>query len=239
MNLLQPFAEDIWTANVPFRAGGMAIGHRMTVVRLAGNALWVHSPLEWSRQLAGELSELGEVRHLIAPNLNHDLWLDSWREKSRTALLWGAPGLREKYSGSNIHITADLTNEPHPEWSGVLDQVLIQGMPKVNEVVFFHTPSQSLIVADLVFNLRGKLDFGTSVLASLNGCSKGMAVTRLFRSAIKDRPLFAQSMRRVLSWECERIIVGHGEIATNGARHLLAMAFAWLPEAFPNGSRES
>ena len=237
MTQLQPLADDIWTADVPLRVGGMSIGHRMTVVRLAGNALWVHSPLEWSRQLAGELAELGEVRHLIAPNLNHDLWLESWREKSRTALLWGAPGLRERYSGSHIHITADLSNHPHPEWASVLDQVLIGGMPKVNEVVFFHTPSQSLIVADLVFNLKGKLDAATSMLAALNGCSNGLAVTRLFRGAIKDRAQFAQSMQHVLAWECERVVVGHGEIVPNGARHLLAMAFAWLPEAFPNGSR--
>jgi hypothetical protein len=237
MNLLHPLAEGIWTAEVPLRVAGMSIGHRMTVVRLPGNALWVHSPLQWSQQLAGELSELGEVRHLVAPSLFHDLWLDSWREKSRTALLWGAPGLRERHAGDRIHITADLTDDPHTEWSGTLDQVVIGGAPKVNEVVFFHYPSRTLIVADLVFHLRGKLDFGTSILATLNGCANSLAVTRMYRSTIKDRDLFAQSMRKVLAWEFEQIVMGHGEIVTTGARHLLAMAFAWLPSAFPTGAR--
>jgi hypothetical protein len=207
----------------------------MTVVSLPGGALWVHSPIEWSRELAEELAALGEVRHIVAPNRFHDLWLETWRTKCRTALLWGAPGLREEHAGDRTHITGDLTDEPHQEWAGVIDQVLLLGIPKVNEVVFLHIPSRTLIVADLVFNLTGKLDFGTTVLATLNGCLNCLAVTRLFKSTIKDRALFAESVRRVLEWEFERVVVGHGEIVTTGARHLLAVAFGWLPEAFPQG----
>lgn len=233
MSELQSIGREIWCVNRPLRAAGMQLGHRMTVVRLAGG-LWVHSPVEWTDALAAELGALGEVRHVVAPSCMHDLYLDGWRAHCRTALFWGAPGLPAALG--KFPFSGELAPQPHPEWADVLEQEILGGVPRLNEVVFLHRPSRSLIIADLAFNLVGELDAMTRTLAALNGCAGKFGPSRIFKACIRDKVAFAASLRRVLGWDFDRVIVGHGGIVEQGGRHALAAAFAWLPDAFPVGA---
>ena len=48
----------------------------------------------------------------------------------------------------------DVLGQAEPEaWKNEIEQVLVGGMPKVNETVFLHRASDTLIIADLLFNL--------------------------------------------------------------------------------------
>ena len=46
--------------------------------------------------------------------------------------------------------THELETGSKEPWTDVAEHVVIGGMPKVNETVFLHRPSRSLIVADCV-----------------------------------------------------------------------------------------
>jgi hypothetical protein len=237
MNQLRMLGPEIWETSAPLRAAGMQIGHRMTVVRLGVDGLWVHSPVEWSAELGRELAQHGEVRHVIAPSLMHDMYLDGWRAGCRTALFWAAPGLRQRMS--RFPFTGDLDEAGHAEWREHITTRLIAGMPKINEMVFLHHASKTLIVADLVFNLPSDTDGMTAMLARLNGIHGKLAVSRLFRSMIRDKSAVAASVREVLKWDFDRLVMGHGDvIATAAARQLFAAAWAWLPGAFPEACAE-
>ena len=97
MPLLKPFGPDIWLAD-----GGEAevIGFRyptrMAVIRLTGGGLFIWSPITLTEGLKRELSALGEVAHIVAPNSLHHLFIAEWVVGYPTASLHAAPGLAGK-----------------------------------------------------------------------------------------------------------------------------------------------
>ncbi|MET0275096.1 MAG: DUF4336 domain-containing protein, partial [Phenylobacterium sp.] len=94
---LQPFGPEIWLADGPqAEVIGFRYPTRMAVVRLDGRGLWIWSPVALSAGLRSELEALGEVRHVVAPNTLHDLFLGEWRQAYPQALLHAAPGLQPR-----------------------------------------------------------------------------------------------------------------------------------------------
>jgi hypothetical protein len=78
--MLQQFAEEIWISDGPTTAtGGFLYPTRMVVIRLIGGELFIWSPISLSDELRAQVDALGEVRHLIAPNVLHHLLLGEWR----------------------------------------------------------------------------------------------------------------------------------------------------------------
>ena len=75
MPQLQPVATNVWVIDFPLRVGGLHLGTRTTVVRLASGGLWLHSPGPLQPELVTTLSALGPVQALVAPNALHHLYL--------------------------------------------------------------------------------------------------------------------------------------------------------------------
>ena len=56
----------------------------------------------------------------------------------------------------------------------------------------------------------------------INGCYGRPGITRLFRSMIRDKSAFRDSVRRLLAGHTfERLIPGHGQVASSGAMEIL------------------
>ena len=123
----------------------------MTVVRLPDSALLLHSPIPVTEELLGEVTPLGPVAYLVAPNRFHHLFVGEWLDACPEASAYVAAGLEDKRP--DLKIAGVLGDEPEPAWAGTLDQVVLQGIPLTNEVIFFHRPSSTLIVTDLAFNV--------------------------------------------------------------------------------------
>ena len=92
--MLQPFGEEIWLADGSVTmVAGFHYPTRMVVIRLPGGALFVWSPVQISDDLRAAVDALGEVRHLIAPNSLHHLFLADWRRAYPAARLHATLGL--------------------------------------------------------------------------------------------------------------------------------------------------
>lgn len=52
--------------------------------------------------------------------------------------------------------------------------------------------------------------------------------TAAFRLGIRDREAARRSVERILEWEFDRILPGHGEIVEAGGREALRRDLAWL-----------
>lgn len=52
--------------------------------------------------------------------------------------------------------------------------------------------------------------------------------TVAFRLGIRDREAARRSVRRMLAWDFDRILPGHGEIVEAGGRAKLRRDLAWL-----------
>ncbi|MDH3585103.1 MAG: DUF4336 domain-containing protein [Phycisphaerae bacterium] len=221
--MLRPVDQDIWTIEAGLRITGIPITTRMTIVRLSSGGLWVHSPVRLDAEMRQAVEALGGVRSLVAPNAFHHLFLESAAVAWPQAQVYAAAGVSRKQPGVRIH--GELTGVPLPQWSADLEQLPVEGMPRFNEVVFLHRSSRTLIVSDLVFNLAGKLPWRTGVFARIAGIHGRLAVSRLFRSFIRDRQAFARSIRAILAWDFDRMIMAHGQIVESGGREALSTAF--------------
>lgn len=224
--MLTPLAENLWDFNAPMNVVGMALGHRMTVARLPDGSLWIHSPVAHTPALATELARLGPVGHVVAPNCVHDTYLEGWFAAYPNSRFHGAPGFTR--ARPDLKFTDTLRDQPPPAWSSVFDQHILRGMPRLNEVVFLHRASRTLIVTDLAFNLGGDMPFLSRTLLKINGCYDCFAVSRLLRTTIKDRAALRTSLDHILAWDFDRLVLSHGCNLESDAKDTLRLAVAFV-----------
>ena len=226
--------ENLWVFDRPLRMLGLQLGTRMTAVRLPDGSLFLHSPVELDEATEREIDALGPVRHVVAPNRFHHLFIGDYRDAYGEALLWAAPTLPEKRE--DVRFDGVLGDEPNTGWTGTLDQHVVRGTPQLNEVAFFHRESRSLLLADLAMNFRESAGWLTGLWLRLMGIHGRFGVSRLIRATIRDRAAARQSLDTILSWDFERVIVTHGVVLQRQGKRLLREAYDWLED--PGASPE-
>lgn len=218
--------SDVWFLDKPFKMMGIDIGGRMTVVKLTDGTLLVVSPVQLTLEERTELDRLGPVRHIVAPNLMHHLYVGELKKSYPDAKLYLPPGLTDKRK--DLSPDAVLSDVPPPGLAADLEQLVVQGMPGLNEVVFFHKKSRTLIQTDLAFNLTQISSLVGRILFRLNGALGGVRATKVLRSLIKDRAATRQSVEKILAWDFDRMIVTHGDVVRQGAKAELQAAYQFL-----------
>ena len=224
--MLRPVAEALYVREVPFRMGGMELGGRMTVVRLPGGGLWIHSPVRLEAETREAVEALGPVRYLVAPNLMHHLHLPAWAEAFPEARVVAPPGLRKKQP--RLRLGVELGAAPDAGYAEVIRQQHLRGMPKLEEFVFLHRPSRTLLVTDVAFHIRSSPSWLTRTYLKLSGTYGKLAPTMLLKSLVKDRAALRTSLEEVWSWDFERVVVCHGEVLEHGGKEALRSGFGWL-----------
>jgi hypothetical protein len=224
---LEPVGEGLWVASAPFSLLGAEVGTRMTVVALPGNGVALISPVAIDDALAGELESLGGVRALIAPNAMHHLFLEEASKRFPEATVFLAGGVEAKL-GHRPGGARDLGEAPDALWRDVLEQRFIAGIPMLNEVVFFHPASKSLIVTDLLFHFDPAPSGWTGIFLWLDGAFGCLAVSRLLRFMVKDRVALRAALNAISEWDFERIVVTHGENVGRDAKQRFGQATAGI-----------
>lgn len=207
-------------------APGVVLPIRMTVIRLPDGSVLLHSPIPIDDALAAEIEAVGPVRHLVAPSCFHHLYLGHAHERWPDATTYAAPKLAKKRPDLTLHHT--LTDTPPEAWDDALDVRVLPGIPAVNEALFYHRPTRTLIVTDLIFNLQRPEGALAPIVFRLFGTYKKAAVSRLFRSTIKDRASLAAALRDLLTaWTpIDRVLVAHGDPLEGPDAARLAEIFA-------------
>jgi len=208
---------------------GFPYSTRMTVIKLSNGNLWIHSPEKLHEELKEELGTLGKVEHLISPNKLHHLFLPEWLSAYPDAKCYASPGLIEKRQ--DIEFTKELSNMPEKEWVDEIEQTVFQGSPAMEEVVFFHIRSKTLILTDLIENFNP---------ADFNWWQKPAAWFASILSPNGKTPLdwrisflFGKAKARValdimLDWKPKNIIISHGECILENGFEFLNKSFKWV-----------
>jgi hypothetical protein len=207
-------AENIWTMRYPLPVLGNDFGRTVTVVRLSSGKLVIHSTAPFTAQDIQSIRQLGEPGWLLDATLFHESFAkEGCRAFERVPYL-APPGF------PNVSDVQTRALFPPPvEWNGELEVVPFTGMPKVQEHVFYHRPSRTLIVCDCLFNFRGRGSWPMRfVLRNVMRLTNGVGMSAFFRFMIRDRNAFKESVRSILAWDFERIIVGHGEVIEREAQ---------------------
>ena len=108
-------ADGFWTLDSPLRVGGLPMGTRTSVVRLASGGLFLHSPSSLAGDARQTIEALGEVAVIAAPNCFHHFFVQENVEAWPQASLFLAPGLRERQP--KLPPGEVLGDEPHRWWT--------------------------------------------------------------------------------------------------------------------------
>ncbi len=230
IDALKPVADDVWVVDSGPMHGLLPL--RMTVVRLPGGGLLLHSPTRYTSGLAKQLEALGPVRALFAPNFAHWMHLREWQLGCPGVVTWAAPGLgrRRQVRKAGVVVDHELTDIAPPEWGGAIDLVTVPGGLGFREVALFHVPSRTLVLADLVQNLeRQRLPAPLRPLARLAGnlAPDGRAPAHL-RLLVRLNGGARKAAERLLSLHPERVLFAHGLPFEGDAAAQLRRSLRWL-----------
>jgi hypothetical protein len=236
VNVPTPIGDGIWLVDGPvigFRYLGLELPFptRMTVVRLADGMLWVHSPIALEPALGRALRGLGPVRQLIAPNQLHYWWLGDWRRAYPDAMSFGPPGNWRRALRHGVEIDRMLDERAEAAWAGEIDQLIVAGRLG-SEAVFFHRPSRTLILADLIENFEpARIASGVMRgLVRLAGCAEpdGGMPRDMRLGFLGRRKALRRAVRHMIEWRPDRIVLAHGRWYRTGGVAELRRAFRWL-----------
>jgi hypothetical protein len=225
---LKQTAADLWIADLPLRFLGLEVGTRMTIVRLQGDRLVIISPIRLDSELNRQIDELGSVAQIIAPNRYHHLFAKEFKQQYPEAKLWAARGLSEKRPDLPIDWVisldrGDIDGELFYQQFFGINVLYFRGIEPLNEVVFFHASSRTLIITDIAFHFDETNSWETRLAGKLLGGYKALEPTILEKWFMGDRALVEKSIRSVLQWDFDRVIMAHGTtIETNGKAMLKA-----------------
>jgi len=236
VNVYKPIASDIGIVDGPFEyltvAGvkmPMPFTTRMTVVRLANGDLFLHSPVAFDEGLAAELQALGTVRHLVSPNQFHYAHIGEWQKAFPGTIAWASKGVRQRARARrvDVHFTRDLASAPPEDWSREIDQALVPGSI-FKEFVFFRRNSRTLILTDTIMNFElDKLAQPWRTFTKLSGmhAPRGEIFFGMRIPLWLQRTKTKEVIRKVCSWQPQRIVLSHGRCFDGNADEVIHRIF--------------
>ena len=221
---LVQIAPGLWSVCVEAVVGGPPLPLRMTVIALSNGDIALHSPIPLSQEMAATIAAQGPVKHVIAPSGLHHLYVQSALKHFPEARTYASPAVIKKRP--DLRVDEALGHELPPVLSEVLAALPIEGSA-LHEIVFFHKPSGSLLVTDLIFNITQPQRWMTNFLLRCTGTYGKLAQSRLWKFYAKDKVAFARSNARMLQWDFDRLVPCHGEVFENGAKQAVRQILRW------------
>lgn len=233
INILKPVDQNIWIVDGPIiRFKKVPFSTRMTIIRMNSGELFVHSPTALTRELKATVDSLGPVRHLISPNKIHYWWIGEWGRAYPDAVKWASPGSRPPAHAQGWEFDSDLGETADHAWNEEIDQLIVHGGRFMDEVVFFHRSSRTLILADLIENFEPTkvhspfLRFLLKLAGNTDPDGKLPIDLRLSYRGRHDK--ISQAVTKMLQWEPERIVLAHGRWYESNGVAELRRAFRWV-----------
>ena len=226
--MLEQVAENVWSTPSPLVIFGvLQMNTRMTIIRLSDGTIWLHSLVPYNEELCEEIERIGKISYLVAPNCLHHLFVGEWMKRFPEAKSYAARGLDKKRS--DLSFSHLLTEDFKAAWTEEISYVNLQGIPIVNECVFFHKASSTLIITDLfefMPNATGFTKFYAKVW--FNGFYNRLRTPFIFKATIKDKPIFRASLEIIKQWNVKQVALCHHTIITDNAQEQVNKALAEL-----------
>ncbi len=211
---MEQLAENLWQLQFPLKLLGANMQRHVTVIRLGSGAVVVHSTGPFGPADVAAISAFGRVGWVADVMLRHETFAKEGHAAFPAATFLGPNGFSQ---AAGFPVQPLL---PAPaEWGDELQVVKLDGLPSMEEHAFFHAPSRTLIVADLLFNPDPAESWWTRLLMSLvAGRKDGPGVSLAARISVKDKAAFKRSLEAIRAWDFDRIIVGHGAVVATGGK---------------------
>ena len=210
---MQPLAENLWLLRYPLTLLGADLNRNVTVMRLGSGELVIHSTGPFTPAEVAAISALGKPRWIMDTMARHDTFAKEGRAAFPDAVYLAPPGFSETVGFP----TEPLVNQP--DWNGEIEVQTLDGVPSMKEHAVFHRPSRTLIVADLFFNFGPDAPKWTrALMIAAVGVRHDPGMARSMRLTVKNKGALRSSLARMMEWDFDRLIVGHGDPIETGAR---------------------
>lgn len=200
---------SIWVTERPIWYGGVRLRSRTTVVRLAGGALWVHSPCEPTDEVGAVLDALGTVRWIVVPNRFHHLQAPATAARYPEAVVIGPRSAEARNARLSLAMGTDdpayLRSTPE------LTPVPLAGVPFLDETVFFHAASGSLIGADLLISACARDHWTWRAAARIWGRYERNRTPPDVRMKTRASAAVAGAIAQLGALPVQRILVAHAD----------------------------
>lgn len=232
---LQEFAENIYFTEYPISFAGCRFNARMTVIRMSDGKLLLHSPCDIDDALKREIQELGQVSMIVAPGNYHYLHVLQCKEVFPDAQVYLSLGLDKKQPklmklpGAKVLYDKDVLDRD-------IQHVFLSGNRVINEIVFYHVPSKTLVLTDSIEYI------GDDSRADTNWFLRAWWVIMRMWNKPKPAPEYQMGwwcknkqesrgiMQQILSWDFERVIIAHGQNITNDSKTVVRQAWDFVLE---------
>jgi hypothetical protein len=211
---MKQLTDNIWLLRYPLTILGAHWDRIVTVIRLGGGEVLVHSTGPFSVEEVASIRALGPVKWVVECASMHDGFTEQGAKAFPEATLFVPEPMREK-----LAVPAESLRNPPAAWAPELEVLLEEGTVGFEEHAFFHRPSRTLIVGDFVFNFGPETPFWTRVVATLAvGKEKNPGMSRAVRALTRDKAAFRRSAEAILAWDFDRVIPGHREVIETGGK---------------------
>lgn len=209
-------AENLWEVRGSW---SNKLGRRMTIIRIEGKKLIVHSAIALEEAELAWLKGLGELVAIVAPNTFHCSEAAWMKEKFPAAELYvPAEKLKEfeRFSAKDVNQDFPLVAE--------FVCVPMKGS-KMQEAAFIHLPSRTLILCDLAFHMGEVFTGIGKIFAKWNRIHGRFGPSKLTKVLFtSNRDALLASYEKLLAFDFDRVVVNHGEVLESGGKERLKKA---------------
>ncbi|GAC76563.1 hypothetical protein PANT_22c00086 [Moesziomyces antarcticus T-34] len=251
---IQEVTPEITTFDYPFsRFGILPIGGRSIAIRMRDGRLWVVPSTPLDQPTKAKIDAMGEVAYLVAPDNVHHLFLKDFHAAYPAAKVVGTEGHEEKRP--DVKFTGIYGRDPPTTQYGYESELVPQYFVTFanKDVAFLHKDSQTLITADLLFNLPCNQQYRNTPSGKATSWIPGVIwFSKLFNpyssfhktflggagvasglpgvanggSKEERKKNFAEAASTVAKWDFRRIIMLHGDIIENHGQEAWRAAFS-------------
>jgi hypothetical protein len=199
---------------------------RMTVVRLSDKRLVIYSAVALDEDEMQRIEEFGRPAFLIVPNDHHRLDAKIWKDRYPGLKVIAPEGAHEKVTKL---VPVDATRMEFDDPDVAL--VVVPGT-RAHEMALEvnHPGGTTLIVGDIIGNMRGATGFGGWLLRVMGFAGDEPHIPAPVKMAVvEDKNALASQLRKWANLpSLKRIVVAHGEIIDHDPRGTLTALAAKL-----------
>ena len=198
----------------------------MFVIRHRRDEIMLRSVCPFDPALAAEVSSLGKVTSIVAASLQHWLFVPEWKAAFPEASVFITPAALGEDLGAKLGDIGRDAIELHEVIDGAagqvspdIEQLLFHGAPlNMNETIFYHKPSRSLIVDDAFYGGYSPCCatswFSRSWFKATKNGSFRSAELPIYRTSRVhthgDASALASDLEQVAKWDIGQILYTHG-----------------------------
>jgi len=211
--------DDVVVMSFPWHVFRIDFARNVTLLRLRDGRVVIHSSAPFTNEDIAAIREFGEPAWLVDATLLHD----TFAREGRAAfpdLPYLAPDGFTKASG----IPTEPLGSPPSDWEDQIDVLKLDGT-RMNEHALFHRRSATLVVGDVFFSFPTETHgWARFFVRHIMRLPRLFGISVLFRMTIRDREAFKRSMKALLQWDFDHLVVAHREPLDKDAKPTVEQA---------------